>query len=337
MFRSCSTAPIGGPDGPNGPSSLGLTQCILGKAMPMTFTDPAADRVDDPVADIPRPPLPDGREIELPGRGTTFMREVPGPHADSPTVILLHGWTATADLNWFTCYEPLGRHFRVLSLDHRGHGRGLRTRRVFHLEDCADDAAALAEVCGVKRAVVVGYSMGGPVAMLTWKRHPQLVAGLVLCATAPYFSANRGEKMSFLGLSGLAALSRMTPAPARAWLTEQLYLGRKATQWEPWAIEEAGRHDWRMILEAGRAIGAFSARNWLEDIDVPTSVLVTMRDDIVPVRRQVRLFEGIHGAEAHRIDGGHDAVVAKADQFVPLLHRSIDSVLTRSRSGTPLD
>ncbi|MFM7427598.1 MAG: alpha/beta fold hydrolase, partial [Elainella sp.] len=55
----------------------------------------------------------------------TESHEVAGPRG-APTVILLHGWTATADLNWFTCFEPLGEHFRVLAPDHRGHGRGLR-------------------------------------------------------------------------------------------------------------------------------------------------------------------------------------------------------------------
>jgi pimeloyl-ACP methyl ester carboxylesterase len=37
--------------------------------------------------------------------------------------VLLHGWTASADLNWFRCYEPLGEQYRVLALDHRGHGK----------------------------------------------------------------------------------------------------------------------------------------------------------------------------------------------------------------------
>ena len=40
-------------------------------------------------------------------------------------------------------------------------------------------------------------------------------------------------------------------------------------QWEPWAIERGRRHDWRTVLEAGRAIGSFSSREWLGDIDVP--------------------------------------------------------------------
>jgi pimeloyl-ACP methyl ester carboxylesterase len=281
-------------------------------------------------AAIPAPLLPPGDEVELPGRGVTFVRELAGPTPDAPTVLLLHGWTATADLNFYTCYFELARTYRVLALDHRGHGRGLRTRRPFRLEDCADDAVALLDVRGIDRAIVVGYSMGGPIALLAWRRHPERVRGLVLCATAPNFSTSRSERLNFLGLSGLAGLSRATPVRARAWLTDQFFLQRKAEKWEPWAIEQVARHNWRMILEAGRRIGSFSAREWLGEIDVPTSVLITMRDKVVPVRRQIRLFQGITGAEAFRIDGEHDAVVAKADAFVPVLERACHAVLERS-------
>src|SRR5450755_3608200 len=62
-------------------------------------------------------PSPPARLVELPGRGTTYVHEVHGP-TGAPTVVLLHGWTVTAALNWFGCFEPLGRHFNVVALDH---------------------------------------------------------------------------------------------------------------------------------------------------------------------------------------------------------------------------
>jgi 3-oxoadipate enol-lactonase len=114
-------------------------------------------------------------------------------------------------------------------------------------------------------------------------------------------------------------------------LTEQLYLQRKTGQWEQWAINEASRHDWRAILEAGRAIGKFSSREWIAEIDVPTATVITMRDRIVPVRRQIRLFEAIVEAEAFRVDADHDAVVANAKTFVPTLLRACRSVVERAR------
>lgn len=276
------------------------------------------------------PPLPPGREIDLPA-GRVLLREVAGPPG-APTVVLLHGWTASADLNFFHCFEPLGEHFRVLAFDHRGHAAGIRSRRRFRLEDCADDAAAMIaqEVGGP--AVVLGYSMGGAVAQLVWRRHPELVSGLVLAATADRFKARYNDRLSFLGLKGLANLARLTPAQARSWLTNQLYLDRKTATWSPWAIEEASSHDWRMVLEAGGAIGSFASGEWLADVDVPTSVVVTMQDDIVPLRRQIQLFEEIPGARAFRIDAGHDAVVAKPDRAVPTIVEACWSAAGRNTS-----
>ncbi len=276
------------------------------------------------------PDLPPGAAMLLPGRGTTFVRTLGGP-AGAPTVLLLHGWSASADLNWFRCYRPLAEQYRVVALDHRGHGRGIRSRRVFRLEDCADDAVAVCDVLGIDQFIPVGYSMGGPIAQLIWLRHRPRTAGLVLCATSAYFATSREERLGFLGISGLAALARLTPLQARQWLTEQLYLQRKVDQWEQWALDEAASHDWRAVLEAGRAIGNFSSRDWIAGIDVPTSTLITMRDRVVPVRRQVRLFEAIRDAEAFRVDGDHDVVVTNAKSFVPTLLRACRSVVERAR------
>jgi 3-oxoadipate enol-lactonase len=276
----------------------------------------------------PRPKLPRGAAMELPGRGTTFVRTMDGPPG-APTLLLLHGWTATSDLNWFTCYQPLSEHYRVVALDHRGHGRGIRAKKAFTLEDCADDAMAVCDVLGLQRVIPVGYSMGGPIAQLVWRRHRERIGGLVLCATAPYFLTSREERLGFIGLSGMATLARLTPAQARTWLTEQFYLQRKTESWEPWAIQEASLHDWRTVLQAGRAIGRFNSREWIDEIDVPTSVVITMRDRVVPLRRQVRLFEGIHRAEAFRVDGDHDSIVAHPGRFVPTLLRAVASVVER--------
>src|SRR4051794_11334439 len=67
----------------------------------------------------------------------------------------------SADLNWITAYDALiAAGYRVLALDHRGHGRGLRTPERFRLAHCSDDAAAILRHEGVERVIAVGYSMG---------------------------------------------------------------------------------------------------------------------------------------------------------------------------------
>jgi 3-oxoadipate enol-lactonase len=275
------------------------------------------------------PVLPPARFVDLPDRGTVMVRDF-GGSPGAPTVVLLHGWTATADLNWFRCYGALGERYRVIAFDHRGHGTGLRTKKAFRLEDCADDAVDIATALGVDEFIPVGYSMGGPIAQLVWRRHRERVTGLVLCATAPYFAGRREKRLGLLGLTGLAAVAKVTPEQTKTWLVEQLYLQRRTEKWEPWAMRETASHDWGTVLEAGRAIGRFSSSEWIHQVDVPVSSVLTMRDQVVPLRRQVKLFEMIPDAEAFRVDGLHDAVVANADRFVPTLVRAIESVVRRA-------
>jgi len=276
--------------------------------------------------------LPPGRHVDLPGRGTTFVRELPGPAtADpaAPVVVLLHGWTVSADLNWFTSYEALGRRHRVLAIDHRGHGRGLRSRRRFRLADCADDVAALCEVLEIGSIIPVGYSMGGPIAMLTWHRHRDLVDGLVLCATAPNFRAgNRGaEATMFSMLPLLANAARLTPRVVRHRVASRL-LGTRTEDNDVgrWARAEILRAEPAAVAEAGAALGRFDARPWLGEIDVPTTVVRTTRDDAVPPSRQTVLAERIPGARLVDVAADHGACVTGANRFVPALVRAVDHV-----------
>ena len=262
----------------------------------------------------------------------TVEARVAGDISSSPaTLALLHGWTASADINFFPAYGALAQEAALFAHDHRGHAGGLRARRAVRLEDCADDVIRVADALGVERIVPVGYSMGGAIAQLVWQRHPDRVAGMVLCATAGSFAEARDDRLSFLGLTGLAALARVTPGQARDWISDQVYLQRKTQTWGPWAVSQAARHDWRMVLEAGRALGSFSSLDWIGEIDVPVSIVVTMRDPVVPLRRQVRLFEAIEHAAAFRVDGEHDAIVAVADRFVPALVRATRHALGTSR------
>ena len=79
---------------------------------------------------------PQTRLVELPGRGVTRVWECAGP-PEAPTLMLIHGVTVTAQLNWGKVFAPLSRHFRVVAMDLRGHGDGIPVGWRFRLEDCA--------------------------------------------------------------------------------------------------------------------------------------------------------------------------------------------------------
>lgn len=274
--------------------------------------------------------LPPGRHVDLPGRGRTWVRELEGPPG-APTVLLLHGWTATSDLNWFGCYESLGRAYRVVALDHRGHGRGIRTRRLFRLDDCADDAAALVGELGLGPVIVVGYSMGGLVAQLLWKRHPAIVQALVLCATSRVFIRSLRERQRFALLGAAALASRVVPSGFTADTIARVINARStAGPFEGWAADELRRNDWTTVLEAGRALGHFDSRPWIGDVDVPTAVVAPMRDTLVSPRRQVALARAIPGATLYPVQGDHTVCATHPHRFGPVLLDALADVSARS-------
>ena len=246
--------------------------------------------------------------------------------------MLLHGWTVNADLNWFTAYRSLGRRYRVVAMDHRGHGQGIRSRRRFRLADCADDVAALCAEMGIERCIPVGYSMGGPISLLTWHRHRDLVDGLVLCATAPYFRATNLERQLFTVLPVVAASGRLAPAPVRRAVARRL-LGRNTEDNDigAWAREQIAQADPLVIAEAGASLGRFDARAWLGEIDVPTAVVRTTRDQAVPPSRQSELVRGIPGARAIDVSADHAACVTGSHRFVPALMKACGAVSASGR------
>jgi 3-oxoadipate enol-lactonase len=277
--------------------------------------------------------LPAGRPVDLPGRGETWVHEAPGPDG-APTLLLLHGWTVTGGLNWFPSFPTLARWFRVVALDHRGHGRGIRADRRFHLEDCADDVAALADVLGIDRFVPVGYSMGGPIAQLVWKRHHDRIDGLVLCATSRNFRGTPMERAMFSAFGGLSIAARVTPIPWRQEINARLALRRyDSSDLGHWARDEVARNDPRALIEAGHALGRYSSHDWIGEVDVPTAVIVTQNDPVVPPARQRRLAESIPGAVTYPVAGDHAVCVMRPDLFVPALAQACRRVTSTTPAG----
>jgi 3-oxoadipate enol-lactonase len=276
------------------------------------------------------PPLPEGRHVVLPGRGRTWIREIPG-RPGAPTVLLLHGWTASADLNWFSSFRALAdAGFHVVAIDHRGHGRGIRSWRPFRMRDAADDAAALLDALGVDRAIAVGYSMGGAVAQLLWRRHGARVHGLVLCATSSVFAETDRERRWFAAMGAMALAARVTPAVARRAVASWLLDRRQDSAAVEWVQRELQRNDWSQVLAAGGALGRFDSRPWLGEVDVPACVVLTRFDRVVPPRRQAAMARAIPGAVIHEVDGDHGVCAMQPGRFVPALLRALRDVAARS-------
>jgi len=259
-----------------------------------------------------------------------FVRHIPGA-PEAPTILLLHGWALSADLNWFTAYEPLAVHGRIIAVDHRGHGRGLRSEEPFTLEAAADDAAALLRHLGGAPAIVVGYSLGGSVGLLQWRRHPDTVAGLVLESTGLRWRAGLRDRVLWAGMASVEHGLRFGPPPGlmARYLRMATDQNPDLRPYVPWLRGELRRADPAAIGAAGRALGAFDARPFAGDVDVPTTVVVAGRDRVIPPKRQRHLADAIPGAETVELDAAHNGWVVRPDQLTSALGTAIASVVAR--------
>ena len=283
----------------------------------------------EPQPPIP-PELPPARIEHVPDRGEMFVREIPGQPGD-PTILLLHGWTLTADVNWFTVYDAIGRHGRVLAIDQRGHGRGLRSEQRFTLDAAADDAAALLRHLDASPAIVVGYSMGGSVGLVQWQRHPETVAGLVLQSTGLQWRASLRERVLWTGMAQVEYGLRFgTPRG----LTER-YLRMAAEQQPdlepilPWLKAEVRRGDPSSIAASSRALSTFDASDFAPYIDVPTVAVVTKDDRLIRPKRQHELAKAIPGTEEIEIDTAHNGWMVKPDEVGGALDKAVGLVAAR--------
>jgi pimeloyl-ACP methyl ester carboxylesterase len=274
------------------------------------------------------PWLPPGRTMVLPGRGEVFYRHHQHSDTTAPTLLLLHGWTASADLQFFTAYEALAEHWSFIAVDHRGHGRGLRTTMHFELADAADDAALLVRALDVGPVVTIGYSMGGPISMLFALRHPELVRGMVVQATAMEWREKRWERWRWSLVYAMGPLLRsfMYPRALRWAMRHATRRGYPMSNYAMWAFGEMRRGDAGNIVEAGRSLSRHDARPWAGRLGKPAASLVTTRDRLVPPAKQRALADAMN-AVVVELDDDHLCTVTSADRYADATVRLVQHVL----------
>lgn len=278
------------------------------------------------VALAPVPPwLPPGQVINLTGRGEVFVRDSGGTSAD-PTVLLLHGWTASADLNFFRVYARLAESYRVIALDLRGHGRGMRSTEPFSLEDCADDAAALVGQLGAEHVIAVGYSMGGPVALLLARRHPGTVEALVMQATALEWRRTARERMVWRLLSVLELGLRLGTGAGfvERVLRQAIEEQPELDVYRPWLAAEFRRGLARELADAGHALSRYDAQPWAGQLGLPAAMVVTTRDRLVRPSKQ-RELAAVLRAHVIEIDADHDLPLVMGEEYARLTRLAVDT------------
>jgi pimeloyl-ACP methyl ester carboxylesterase len=222
-------------------------------------------------------------------RSTAGLRLYAGG-AGSP-VVLLHGLGGAAS-NWVEVTEELAASHRVLALDLPGHGGSEAPPRGAGLPWFADAVAVGLRDEGVERAIVVGHSLGGQIALHLAVRHPDLVGGLLLAAPAGIRSGTRVVQVI------VAAATFVRPgrwvAPFRLRYARRTWFRRAV--FRPWLVADAVRLSERATIGfldgpqehadtavAGRAMVADDPRPELDRLACPALVLWGARDAQLPL------------------------------------------------------
>jgi pimeloyl-ACP methyl ester carboxylesterase len=130
------------------------------------------------------------RPVDIDVNGTRLWFDVDGPALvpdgsemrERPTVVLVHGGPGVWDHSYFKPdFAPLVEHAQVVYLDLRGHGRSdWGDAAAWSFEACADDIRGFCDTLGIRRPIVFGHSMGGPIVLLYGARHPGHAGGLIV-------------------------------------------------------------------------------------------------------------------------------------------------------------
>ena len=216
----------------------------------------------------------------------------PDAGADTPVLVLLGSLGSDRSM-WAHQTRELAKVYRVIAVDHRGHGDSDVIPGAATMDDLAGDVLALLDELGVRSAHVAGLSLGGAVAQWLAVHHPERVDSLALLCTAARFGEPQGwtDRAAAVRAGGMAAVA---DAVVARWITPAL------TERDP-RLTDSLRD---MILATDPegyaaccdALAGYDVRADLGRIGCPTLVIAGEQDPSTPPDVLREIADGVEGA-----------------------------------------
>lgn len=231
----------------------------------------------------------------------------------SDTLLLFNGLTMST-LAWGLMTPALEQRFRVLRLDFQGQGQSEQTT-VDHypLPQQADDAAALLETLGIAPVYLVGLSYGGMVAQHFARRHPARLERLLLASTLAWSDAVNQQISASWSQAEQAGGADLRFDISLPWLFSSRFFAT-ASAMLPDLRRISAAAGWGAIQRIIGGVLQHDARSWLQDIKVPTHIIVGDEDRLTPLYQAQLLQQGIPGATLAVLPGAGHAIHLEAPQ-----------------------
>ena len=236
---------------------------------------------------------------------------------EGPDLLLIAGTSADRGI-WGYIRPALAEHFRTIAFDNRDSGKSSQATDSYSISDLVDDAVAVMNAAGSKHAHVLGHSLGGVIAQELGLAYPERVKTLTLAnswtrrdtyATSVFELARdlaqaipddelRLQALYFMGL-GTSTLENL---PLTGIVQSALEMG-------PAQPRAALQRQWQLNLEQDTS-------KRIDTIAMPTHVIWSTEDRILPKNHAQDLINGIHGAVSTVIEGsGHCPMIERPDEF----------------------
>lgn len=247
---------------------------------------------------------------------TVALHHVDEGPRDAPVLVLAGSLGSTLEM-WRPQVGPLTERFRLIRIDHRGHGGSPAPPGPYRVADLAGDVLALLDDLGLDRVAWCGLSLGGVVGQYLASEAPERIGRLTLCCTSAYWpDASVWEQR-------IAAVEAGGTGPIAA-----AVVGRWFTPgWAAAHPDEvaAALDQVTGTSDAGYAGCCDALRVWdhrprLGAITAPTLVIAGSEDAATPVEPHARtLVEGIPGARLEVLDAAHLATIERSEQATALI------------------
>ncbi len=238
-----------------------------------------------------------------------------GPR-DAPALVLSGSLGSTVEM-WRPQLPALTEHFRVIRVDHRGHGGSPVPPGPYRMADLAGDALALLDGLGLDRVAWCGLSLGGMVGMHLASEAPDRITSLTLCCTSAHFPDPSGwtDRIDAVAAAGTASIAETVVA---RWFTPQWAAGHPDVVGAASAMV-AGTSD-EGYLACCQALVVWDHRDRLAAITAPTLVIAGAADLATPVEPHSRtIVDGVPGARLEILDAAHVATIERADEATALI------------------
>ncbi|GAA2617242.1 alpha/beta hydrolase [Actinomadura fulvescens] len=246
---------------------------------------------------------------------------------------LAHGAGGGIADNYGPILNDLATEHTVVGVDYPGSGTTPRASAPFELDELADELVAAAVAEGLEKFAIFGYSLGGAVAVRAATRHPERVTALVL--TAPFAHPDTRLRLA------ASIWSRLYASGDRTLLAEFLLLhagGPDALA----SIPAAGLADIVTATAASLPPGTpeqteilprVDVRADLARINVPTLVISTTEDALVPPSLHREVAAGIRGARLAELETGHLPFAERPDAWAKLITGFLAGVADQAGSA----